>query len=144
MARKLVEGVWRQNLLAAPQRRVLAAVIELLADAYESADLMSLHSALAILFAHYGITRPFRVTFVAPSVLSPRPRRAILGDTDTETGEIRLILPRYWRRRRSWGSDRLRGRRGWMRVAIHEAAHFLMLFHPEEQATAYERIVDKA
>ena len=144
MASRTVNGSWTQNLLARPQKRVRSAVLELLSDSYETGDLVSVHSGLAILFAHYGITQPFRVTFVSPSTLASRHKKAVLGDTDTKTGEIRLIWPKHWRRRRSWGSDKLRGRKGWMKVAVHEAAHWMMLFHTEDQAVSFERIVDKA
>lgn len=139
--RPLIRGIWEQYLLAKPQKRVLSACLELLQDSYECGDLVSAHSALAILFAHYGLVQTFRVTFTSPSALASRHKRDVLGDTDVKTGEIRLIHPRHWRRRRSWGGEKLRGARGWKKVAMHEAAHFLMLFHPESQANSFERIV---
>lgn len=119
--------------LPLPPRPLRRRVLDLLTDAYEHEDIVTLRLAFAELAAHYDVRCP-----LVRWVDRPYAARGALGlYRQTKRPEVILVRPARWAARRSENTAE-----EWTAVALHEAYHVLVSDAEEEKADDYsERFV---
>lgn len=116
-----------------PPRMVRREVVGLLRDFYVEHDRKDLDEAIRLLCAYYGVGRP-RIRWKRRIM-----NGAALGLT-WEDGQIDLIHPRVWARRKTENTET-----EWCAVVLHECHHHIFWANAEVRADRFaERLIRDA